>query len=54
MKSFHSFITEARRNPKQNPKQAPYYALEQYNKPGYYATYITDPKSFETNTKSNL
>tara|TARA_Y100000813_G_C24156436_1_gene349899 strand:+ start:595 stop:2205 length:1611 start_codon:yes stop_codon:yes gene_type:complete len=51
MKSFHSFITEARRNPKQNPKQAPYYALEQYNKPGYYATYITDPKSFETNTK---
>ena len=51
MKSFHSFITEARKNPKQNPKQAPYYALEKYNKPGYYATFITDPKNFETNTK---
>ena len=51
MKSFGTFLTEARRNPEQNPKQAPYYALEQYNRPGYYATYITDPKSFETNTK---
>ena len=51
MKSFGTFLTEARRNPKQNPKQAPYFALEQYNKPGYYATYIIDPKSFETNTK---
>ena len=51
MKSFRTFLTEARRNPKVNKKEAPYYALEKYNKPGYYATYIIDPKSFETNTK---
>ncbi len=50
MKSFGTFLTEARRNPKVNKREAPYYALEQYNKPGYYATYITDPKRFETNT----
>ena len=50
MKSFGTFLTEARRNPKVNKREAPYYALEQYNKPGFFCTYITDPKSFETNT----
>ena len=54
MKSFGTFLTEARRNPKQNPQVAPYYALEKYNKPGYYATYITDPKRFETNTRKQV
>ena len=51
MKSFGTFLTEARRNPKVNKREAPYYALKDYNKPGFYCTYITDPKRFETNTK---
>ncbi len=51
MKSFRTFLTEARRNPKQNPKTAPYYNFEQFNKSGFYVSFISDTKDFETLTK---
>ena len=43
MKSFNSFLLEARRNPKVNVKANPVKALEKYDADNFYATYIRSP-----------
>ena len=48
MKSFSSFLFEARRNPKVNIKANPYKALEKYDADNFYATYIRTPDQFDS------
>ena len=48
MKSFNSFLLEARRNPKVNIKANPYKALEKYDADNFYATYIRSPDQFDS------
>ena len=53
MKSFNSFLLEARRNPKVNIKANPYKALEKYDADNFYATYIRSPDQFDSLSKKD-
>ena len=54
MKSFRSFIAEARRNPEQNVKQFPVQALEKYkDNDDIFITFITNAKDFTETGKDD-
>ena len=53
MKSFNSFLLEARRNPKVNIKANPVKALEKYDADNFYATYIKSPDQFDSLSKKD-
>ena len=54
MKSFSSFLFEARRNPKVNIKPNPYKALEKYNSDEFFASYIRSPDQFDSLTSKDV